>query len=977
MIILLLCLSAGYSLYSLTHQHVQKLTTTYSPSGNNQTSTTQSITLTNQTASTISSLGNPMIQSFVIKKLPAKGLAEVIVNASDISGIAKVLLELNGKNVSMIRFSNDLYTYNISMGEDPVILPIKIYVLDPYNQTASTASEIHWLLQDAFTYYSVDHDFGAFEVQNFYEQYKDLIERFYITNKSELMLPLHVYDVNATLLGLAKQKVYADSQVADKAMIFLELSKALYNLNEKSLSGVSLAYLGNLTAFKRCDPIKVFNRSALWNVLNLTEKFPIIIIGLGKKQPIEYGETLILTYIVNNNLNYAKAYPYATWALTKQTSVIDKWLGIKYNQAFDINGTKYTMNAVVNKDFTTIAKYTREEKMLLGLNPDDFIYQRGYISLPKPVNSSYLVGAYYWVMWNTAYPLGHFMDWRDSIYTPIGGKYNSTDTRVIDWQIKWAVEHGVNFLAVQFYESQLREGFINASYLRYIKFAFIAPKALQLNIVKYDFIHQIDWMSKYFSNPSYLKVNDRPVIFLLIYPSWVTDEEQKLVDLMTEAKSYIKSKGINPYIIGVYSIPDGNYNKTYLSLTKLFDAVTVYNMPNIGGAKAPYETLLQSYINAYNEWETQLSKERIAYVPNILPGFNNTLSYAHGTREWLVVRGDATPEQFTKMCLEAKKHTDSKLRMVMITAWNEYAEGSVIEPTLDKGFQYLDIIKEVFTESSSTTEYIDTPILWEDTNKNRVIVDNWMRQKVLPQALFYTIWDKAIFAWDKYPTEFASEGSGPVSPRFNVLKPSIALKIAIDNLNYFDEGHASVVEIINNLDKPLAYGWSVKKWIKNYAEQEFWNHFPQTKNESYKDIWFLIDKGSKIVKANLYIYGKSLSDRVQSALNDKAHNYTHWEEERVEQAILNAWSVGLPIYRSFTAYPDKPGWIHDEPSFTITLSDISLLYQRSSEKLLLNDKTYTLNFLSTRKSAVIKDKVPYCNIFLPDLTLYVYYKKSS
>ena len=133
----------------------------------------------------------------------------------------------------------------------------------------------------------------------------------------------------------------------------------------------------------------------------------------------------------------------------------------------------------------------------------------------------------------------------------------------------------------------------------------------------------------------------------------------------------------------------------------------------------------------------------------------------------------------------------------------------------------------------------------------------------------------------------------------------------------------------------------------------------------------LLHNGSKIAKVNLYIYGKSLSDYVLGP--------GKYEEERAEQAILNAWSVGLPIYRSHTAYPlntDRSGWIDGQPSFVITPSDISLLYKRSHDKLLLNDKTYTLNFLSTRKPAVEKDKVPSCGIFLPDLTWYYYYKKS-
>ena len=95
--------------------------------------------------------------------------AIIKLNASDASGTAKALIELNGKNVSMIKLPNGLYAYNVSMGEDPATLPIKVYVLDLYKQSASTTGEIHWLLQDAFTYYGVKHGFSKAVTQNFYK----------------------------------------------------------------------------------------------------------------------------------------------------------------------------------------------------------------------------------------------------------------------------------------------------------------------------------------------------------------------------------------------------------------------------------------------------------------------------------------------------------------------------------------------------------------------------------------------------------------------------------------------------------------------------------------------------------------------------------------------------------------------------------------------------------------------------------------
>jgi len=54
--------------------------------------------------------------------------------------------------------------------------------------------------------------------------------------------------------------------------------------------------------------------------------------------------------------------------------------------------------------------------------------------------------------------------------------------------------------------------------------------------------------------------------------------------------------------------------------------------------------------------------------------------------------------------------------------------------------------------------------------------------------MFYTVWKEALYAWDKYKG-FAGVINGPTTPWFTVYKPGVALKVAWDNLKYFDEDH--------------------------------------------------------------------------------------------------------------------------------------------------------------------------------------------
>jgi len=324
---------------------------------------------------------------------------------------------------------------------------------------------------------------------------------------------------------------------------------------------------------------------------------------------------------------------------------------------------------------------------------------------PEPVKSDYLVGAYYWVSWDTKEVLTHFMDWNDSMFEPLLGKYDSTNTEVVNWHIKWAVEHGISFFAVQFYETQLKAGFMRAEFLPYIKFAFIAPVELGVDEDESRIVNQIDWMSLYFQNPCYLRIENRPVVFMLIrYNSDQSkvDENEKanLLEKIRKAKSYHGFLATRPFLVGVYSINSGDWNLTIPELSQEFDAVTLYNA-GLAGGEAPYDTMVSAYTSLWSQWSDAARELSVPIIPSAIPGFDDTLSYEHKTRDWIVSRTGASPSKFEQMLEGVKHYADGRLKMLLITAWNEFAEGSVIEPTKDNGFSYLNVIRDMFTERPS------------------------------------------------------------------------------------------------------------------------------------------------------------------------------------------------------------------------------------------------------------------------------------
>jgi len=58
-----------------------------------------------------------------------------------------------------------------------------------------------------------------------------------------------------------------------------------------------------------------------------------------------------------------------------------------------------------------------------------------------------------------------------------------------------------------------------------------------------------------------------------------------------------------------------------------------------------------------------------------------------------------TPENFQQALQSSKSWVDSNLRtskVITINSWNEWTEGSFLEPEREYGYQYLDAIKTVF-----------------------------------------------------------------------------------------------------------------------------------------------------------------------------------------------------------------------------------------------------------------------------------------
>ncbi len=118
------------------------------------------------------------------------------------------------------------------------------------------------------------------------------------------------------------------------------------------------------------------------------------------------------------------------------------------------------------------------------------------------------------------------------------------------------------------------------------------------------------------------------------------------------------------------------------------------------GMFAPYETILEGY---HLQWTQFMDELPIPLVPVPVCGGWDSRPW-HGDNN--LVRYGRTPELFKRHLLDARQLLETTRaespgpKAILVEAWNEWGEGSYIEPHAEFGFGYLDALRETFTGAS-------------------------------------------------------------------------------------------------------------------------------------------------------------------------------------------------------------------------------------------------------------------------------------
>lgn len=210
-------------------------------------------------------------------------------------------------------------------------------------------------------------------------------------------------------------------------------------------------------------------------------------------------------------------------------------------------------------------------------------------------------------------------------------------------------------------------------------------------------VRMIEYMADtYFELPNYLTIDGRPVLMV-----WNVDEvirandgPKGFADVLATIDAALRNRGLKDlYLVSVrggLDIRDAG-----------FAAVTGYGYYGVdfgspyewrSGHSVPYDEVVKHYEST---WEAVSRSRQLPYIVPI--GSNWDSRPRHGDRARVIT--GKTPAKFKTMCENSLKYIDKRVNMAIIEAWNEWGEGSFIEPDKDWGFGFLDAVRDVFTDA--------------------------------------------------------------------------------------------------------------------------------------------------------------------------------------------------------------------------------------------------------------------------------------
>lgn len=386
-----------------------------------------------------------------------------------------------------------------------------------------------------------------------------------------------------------------------------------------------------------------------------------------------------------------------------------------------------------------------------------------YVPTPKPATSDRIVAAHYYAAWKKGAAGLHngFDDLHEyPERTPLMGYYDEENPAVSDWEIKWALEHGINCFIYCWYRKLenmgkpvtvndlrcphgIHEALFNAKYGKMMKFAIMYENSDKWGTTDSgDIIKHLMpfWMENYFKKENYLIIDNKPVLFVFcqrrLSKVWPNPNDQKLA--FDACREYAKKEGFDGMTFAVCDTSTSKNTADEMS-DRGYDFRFGYSSGYNPRRNIPKEMTAEEYeehfgfTSGYNpkknmpdedyiiEQQCEILKKRLELAPMKQPATASCFldPTPRTTAHWINMGYDfhdylvwyLSPDKFRILLRRMKEMTDVLpdgawgKKIFMIDNWNEWDEGHYVAPSHEFGFRYLQAIREEFTKRDNLPDY--------------------------------------------------------------------------------------------------------------------------------------------------------------------------------------------------------------------------------------------------------------------------------
>lgn len=327
---------------------------------------------------------------------------------------------------------------------------------------------------------------------------------------------------------------------------------------------------------------------------------------------------------------------------------------------------------------------------------------------PQPAATDYQIGSYYFPGWGDASrwePIERVAP----IRKPVLGWYDEALPECVDWQIKWALEHGVSFFLVDWYwaaggrslEHWLHQGFFNARYHERFKWAVMWANHNAPNTHSVEDWRAVTayWLEHYLERDDYLRIDGRPAVFIWA-PSNIRRDvggSAPAAELYAMSQRMAREAGLP----GIYFVSmNASGRASFAELQREgYEACTSYH--GFFGAPSraadpnyfPFSLVVDESPPGWATWREDAASGGLRYLPVADTGWD--ARPWHGDRSFVI--HDRTVPEWERLLRAAKGYLDQHdEKLLILGPWNEWGEGSYLEPCAEWGFGMLQAIRRVF-----------------------------------------------------------------------------------------------------------------------------------------------------------------------------------------------------------------------------------------------------------------------------------------